>query len=634
MRKGTSFYSGKTILLTGATGDLGASLAEGLLKQGATLILSSRTQGKLDALATDMPEKDRVKTMVADLSLRGEAERLAEAAKTFTGRVDVLINNAGLGYFALMEETDPEKVRHLFEVNTFSPLALIQALVPEMIRQGSGRIVNIVSSAGRVPIPTVGVYGGSKSALAVMTNTMRLELETKGVDIVNIYPGTVNDSFERNAMRENDRPGLCPTDDCGGATRDTAGEILDAASGRPGEVWLERLGKWMALAAIAWPGVVDTRLRPLRNRTVSPPGVEKPRKDRLWRLWQVESSLACNLKCIMCPWVDERRHLTAGGQMSDGIWQALRPWLGDVASVDFTGGGEPLMQPRLFEWIGDAKDAGCEAGFLSNGMLLSEKVSRQVLDLGLNWIGFSIDGADAVTYNAIRKGADFDRLCRNIRYLTANRVGRYPHVRINFVIMKNNVHQLSDIIHLAESMGADQVNFKQCDVIRGDHGKGFGLFASEESRQVKQLQKAMKKATRLARRLDVNTTAFSFVPEEQPVCDQDPRDSLFIRYDGSVSPCVNLAVGGPSSFLGESMVFPRVTYGTLPEADLMAMWERETARFYRRSFSQRVQAHDAALSRADLGRDLIKLREAFDKAADAMPEAPEGCRKCHYLYDI
>ncbi|HCY85401.1 MAG TPA: hypothetical protein DHV36_09740 [Desulfobacteraceae bacterium] len=630
----TSFYSGKTILLTGATGDLGSALADGLYQQGATLILTSRTQSKLDALVAGYPEKDRVKTVVADLSLTGEAERLADAACSFTGNVDVLINNAGLGYFALMEEADPEKIRHLFEVNTFSPLALIHALVPGMIEAGSGRIVNIVSSAGRVPIPTVGVYGGSKSALAVMTNTMRLELETKGVDIVNIYPGTVNDSFERNAMRENDRPGLCPTDDCGGAARDTAGEILDAASGGPGEVWLERLGKWMALAAIAWPAAVDNRLRPLRNRTISPPGIEKPKKDRLWRLWQVESSLACNLKCIMCPWVDERRHLTARGHMSEEIWQALRPWLGDVASVDFTGGGEPLMQPRLFDWIGDARDAGCETGFLSNGMLLSEKIAGKVLDLGLNWIGFSIDGADAATYNAIRKGADFDRLCRNIRYLTENRMGPYPHVRVNFVIMKNNIHQLSDIIYLADSLGVDQVNFKQCDVIRGDHGKGFGLFASKESRQVKQLQNALKKANRLARRLDIATTAFSFVPEEQPVCDQDPRDSLFIRYDGSVSPCVNLAVGGPSSFLGESVVFPRVVYGRLPETDLMAMWESDAARFYRRSFSQRVRVHDVALSRADLGHDLIKLREAFGKAADAMPEAPEGCRKCHYLYDI
>ena len=66
-----------------------------------------------------------------------------------------------------------------------------------MKQRGSGRIVNIVSCAGRVPIPTVGVYGGSKSALAMMANIMRLELEPSGVDVLNIYPGTVDTDLSR-----------------------------------------------------------------------------------------------------------------------------------------------------------------------------------------------------------------------------------------------------------------------------------------------------------------------------------------------------------------------------------------------------------------------------------------------------
>ncbi len=76
---------------------------------------------------------------------------------------------------------------------------------------------------------------------------------------------------------------------------------------------------------------------------------------------------------------------------------------------------------------------------------------------------------------------------------------------------------------LARDLGADQVNFKQCDVIRGEGDKGHGLFESRESKQVKQPQKALAKATRLGRKLGIRTTAFSFVPEKLPVCDQDPR---------------------------------------------------------------------------------------------------------------
>jgi len=629
-----SFFYQKTVLLTGATGDLGKTLAEYLGEQGAKLILSARSETKLNEIVRGLPEDYSTLAISADLSKPGAAATLIDDALHLAGRVDILINNAGLGYFALMEEADEEKVRYLYEVNTFAPLVLIQKLVPSMTRRGGGRIVNIVSSAGRVPIPTVGVYGGSKSALAIMANTMRLELQPKNIDIINIYPGTINDSFERNAMREKDRTGLCPTADCGETEESIAAHIIEAAAGEPGEVWLEKTGRWMALAAIAWPTMVDNRLKHLRDSAVSESTENKPHQYRRWRLLQVESSIGCNLRCIMCPWEDVRSRAENRGHMRPEVWEAIVPHLPEVRSIDFTGGGEPLLQPHLLDWLAQAKNAGCDAGFLTNGMLLKEEISDQLLDIGLNWIGISIDGADRETYELIRRGARFETICSNIKYLTRNRINELPEVMINFVIMRTNFHQLEKIIELARNLGVDQVNFKQCDVTRGEGGKGHGLFESEESKQVKQLQKALAKATRLARKLGVRTTAFSFVPEEQPVCDQDPRDSLFIRHDGTVSPCINLAIGGPSSFLGEDIVFPHVAYGRLPDDSLLEIWESDDARFYRSSFSQRVKAHDASLAAADFGHDTIKLKEAFTQAVEAMPPAPEGCRKCHYLYDI
>ena len=630
----STFYQQKTVLLTGATGDLGRALARGLGELGATLILSARSEEKLAELLENLPKESGAMSIAADLSRPGAAADLAEQALARAGRVDILINNAGLGYFALMEEAVEDTVRYLFEVNTFAPLALLQKLVPSMARRGGGRVINIVSSAGRVPIPTVGVYGGSKSALAVMTNTMRLELAPKNIDIINIYPGTINDSFERNAMRESNRLGLCPTDDCGKTEEIIAREIIEAAAGEPGEVWLEKSGKWMALGAIAWPTVIDKRLRHLRNSAVSESTESKPLEYRRWRLLQVESSIACNLRCIMCPWEQIRGQAENKGHMSPAVWEGLVPHLNEVRSVDFTGGGEPLLQPQLIDWIGQAKQAGCDAGFLTNGMLLDERISDRLLDIGLNWIGFSIDGADRQTYGMIRRGANFDILCSNIKYLSDKRIDQMPMVMINFVIMRSNYHHLEKIIRLARELGVDQVNFKQCDVIRGEHGKGHGLFEVCDSKQVRQLQKALTKAARLGRKLGIRTTSYSFVPEELSVCDQDPRDSLFIRYDGTVAPCINLAFGGPSSFLGEDIVFPHFSYGRLPNDDLLDIWESEEARFHRRSFCQRVKAHDAALGAADLGHDIIKLKEAFKQAIEAMPPAPEGCRKCHYLYDI
>jgi short-subunit dehydrogenase/MoaA/NifB/PqqE/SkfB family radical SAM enzyme len=619
----------KRVLITGASGGLGSALARTLADEGAHLVLSSRSEKAMKDLISLLPESTEAVAIPADLSKPGQAAFLAEKALAACGQIDVLINNAGVGYFALMEEAQEDRIRHLFELNTFSPMVLIQALLPHMKQRGTGRIINIVSAAGRVPIPTVGIYGGSKSALAVMTNTMRLELAPSGVDMLNIYPGTIDDSFEENALREEERPGLCPRDHCGIPRFDVARHILDAAVGPPGEVWLERQGKWLAATALIMPHYTDQKLMRVRDNLLS----RKPIRERRWRLLQVESAISCNLRCVMCPWKEISKKADNRGLMTQEIWDAIRPYLPEVKSVDFTGGGEPLLQPNLMQWIKDASGAGCETGILTNGLLLNEKKSQQIVEAGIDWICFSMDGATKDLYEQIRVGSSFDRVCENIVRLNRLRKGNVPKTMINFVLMNINFHQVEQIVELAARLGISQVNFKQCDVIRGDLGKGFGLFASKETKEIRRLEKTLAKARRLAKKLGLHTTAFSFTPSEQPVCDQDPRDSMFIRYDGAVAPCINLAIGGPTTFLGKDVEMPVVHYGRLPQRDLMALWRTRTGRFYRERFENRVTTHEDRLVDTLVGASASR-EKALKDAVDAMPDPPEGCSICHYLYDV
>ncbi len=631
---GNYVFTEKTILLTGASGGLGSSMARTLSKEGARLILSSRSPAALEELIASLAHPEYARAVPADLAVPGAGARLALEAERVWGGVDVLFNNAGLGYFATLDEASEELIRRLFEVNTFAPLSIIKSLLPGMIRRGGGRVINIVSCAGRVPIPTNAVYGGSKSALAVMANTMRLELEGRGIDVVNVYPGTVDTSFEENAFREQGRDRLCPMEHCGAPREEIAGKIIEAARGPAGEVFLDRKGWWMSVKSLVLPKTVDRRMAPLLRRVEEFRLRGKPPQRRRWRLWQIESSIACNLSCVMCPWEEYRKNAPGKGMMSPEVWSALKPYLPEVASVDLSGGGEALMNPHLPQWVADAKAAGCETGLLTNGTLLDAEKAGALVGAGIDWIAVSVDGATAEVFENVRRGASFEWVTGNIRRLAALKREGSPRIIVNFVMMPVNVHQLEDLVDLCAGMGVDRINFKQCDVIRGDSGKGFGLFGSGQTRQIRNYQKLTEKARKRAHRMGLEMEVFNFVPEEQPVCDQDPRDALFVRFDGLVSPCVSLAYGGPTEWLGREETMPSVHYGKLPGDGIEKLWETEACRRYRTRFEEREAAYGKSLASSRFEPSLQNLHKALDEARLAMPPALEGCRVCHYLYGI
>ena len=359
-----------------------------------------------------------------------------------------------------------------------------------------------------------------------------------------------------------------------------------------------------------------------------------PEPKRTWHLLQVEPALACNLACVMCPWRGESGRSDGSGLMDQRVWAAVKPWLREVEMVDFTGGGEPLLQPRLHRWIRDAADAGCRAGFLTNGTLLTRDLTRQLVDAGLDWIGFSMDGATAEVYEAIRPGADFKRVCAGIAEISRLKQDHRPRIILNFVMMTVNVHQLADLVRLAAELGVDRINFKQCDVIRAVNQQVSGLYGQHREKTIIALEKQLKKVRRLAERLGMETTAFSFSPDELPVCDQDPVHSLFVAWDGTVAPCINMAYGGASRFFEEPVMLPRLSFGHLPEQDLMGIWQSEPCLTFRDRLIRREQAYNRVLGTSQFDASFIKLEEAFQTAKDAMPPAAEGCRVCHYLYGV
>lgn len=190
--------AGSRILLTGASSGIGRELAKALADRGAVLALAARRRPLLESLAAEVRARSGASPTVvdADLSRPGAAAELAAAARDALEEVDVLINNAGGGVGGIVAVGDREEAREAFEVNYWSPLALIRALAPRMIERRSGAIVNVTSMGQVSTWPSFGAYAATKAALSVATETLAMEMEGSGVHVMEVLPGPVDTAVQ------------------------------------------------------------------------------------------------------------------------------------------------------------------------------------------------------------------------------------------------------------------------------------------------------------------------------------------------------------------------------------------------------------------------------------------------------
>jgi short-subunit dehydrogenase len=190
---------GRAVLLTGASSGIGHQLARRLGARGARLAIAARRVPELNALAAEIAAAGGHRPVVlpADLSTRGAAADLGERAQEAIGRIEVLINNAGGGVGGSQwAVADGDPAREAFEVNLWSPLALIGLLVPPMRDCSDGVVVNVTSAAQTVTWPCFGTYAATKAALGLATETLRLELMNSGVHVVEVIPGPVDTAVQ------------------------------------------------------------------------------------------------------------------------------------------------------------------------------------------------------------------------------------------------------------------------------------------------------------------------------------------------------------------------------------------------------------------------------------------------------
>ncbi len=194
----------QTILVTGSTSGFGRLTVETLARQGYRVFAGMRAAAGKNAPAAEalralaQREALALQTIEIDVTDDASVERaIAEIIETI-GRLDVVVNNAGVSYSGPLEAFTLEQVRQQFETNVFSVLRVNRAVLPQMRKQGSGLLLQIGSIAGRLGMPFLGLYGATKFALEGLTESYHYELAPFGIDAAMIEPGTYPTSISAN----------------------------------------------------------------------------------------------------------------------------------------------------------------------------------------------------------------------------------------------------------------------------------------------------------------------------------------------------------------------------------------------------------------------------------------------------
>jgi NAD(P)-dependent dehydrogenase (short-subunit alcohol dehydrogenase family) len=180
----------KTILITGTSSGFGRDTAETLTDAGHRVFASMRDiAGRNRTHAEELRAKG-IHVVELDVTDDASVERAVKLVLILAGRLDVLINNAGLGSLNVSEAFTANQLRELFDVNVFGVQRVLRAVLPYFRSQREGLVINIGSTLGRVTVPFFGLYGASKFALEALTDTYRYELSQLGIEVVLVQPGS------------------------------------------------------------------------------------------------------------------------------------------------------------------------------------------------------------------------------------------------------------------------------------------------------------------------------------------------------------------------------------------------------------------------------------------------------------
>lgn len=257
-----------SVLVTGASTGIGRAIALAYASEpGTLLVLSARDEKALQEVAREVASRGgRAEVVAGDVTDDGYRRALvARTSEVFDGKLDVLVNNAGRGFYAKAVDVDLEAMRSLFELNVYAPLRLVQLTAP-LLTAAKGTVVMMSSVAGVVAAPRYAAYAASKFALEGMSMAMRSELAEQGVAVVVVRPGPVDTPFRANADRAAGTTGYDAPDPKAQSAADVARITLAAVKRRTAVVETSSFVRFASAASRLAPAGLRLALRRMASK--------------------------------------------------------------------------------------------------------------------------------------------------------------------------------------------------------------------------------------------------------------------------------------------------------------------------------------------------------------------------------
>lgn len=251
-------FKDQVVFITGASRGIGRALAVEFAREGSHIAAVARTRERLEKLSGELQGLGvRVLPLMCDVTDRKAlVAAVNEIAKHF-GRLDVLVNNAGMGIYSPLATVAIEDFERVMNLNFWAPLTAIQAAVPHFEKQQGGTIINISSILGKLDYPWMGAYCATKHALNSISNALRMELKGKNISVLTVCPGRVKTDFQPNAVKYKPIQNPAITAATALSPESVARAVVRAAWKHKREIVIPRGGWVLVGLQHLWPTLAD-----------------------------------------------------------------------------------------------------------------------------------------------------------------------------------------------------------------------------------------------------------------------------------------------------------------------------------------------------------------------------------------